>query len=377
MKTFFSLHLLISSFLFVCLFLTACASSNLVNFGSGYVSTNKGTHSIEIPEVQELVHIVIALTETGRNDENMVDRTSSYYREVMATFGNFKNEAVVRDMDALMRSGILRGSRYAHVKMDACGFYFDGDRLIKDSIYPQLNWNNENYVTPILRGLEDFAQKTNFRRFYAMKKPYYEELKALAEMQMPIQRQWKWLEERFPTRYDHYRITFSPLAYGNHSTNNFESNGFRQTVMFIAAPFEKNSPLTDSIKEGLMTRVVFTEIDHNYVNPMSTTFLNKIEPIFSNRSKWVASSVDGSYNNAYRVFNEYMTWAVFTLYAYQRFNTKDFEEINARTERQMAQLRGFVKYREFNQKLLAIFKQNPLLPMTEIYPQILEWAAKQ
>ncbi len=338
-----------------------------------YISNSKNKWTTEIPEVQELVHIIIAITPIGKKDTNMVMHNTMYYERAIEHFEKFENHRVVKKVNQLLENG-----KYAHVKMDACGFYYDNeDKIVKDKTYRQLNWDSKNYIESIVPDLEDFSSKTGFREFYKNNQEYYEELTELLKTQMSIDRQWKWLEDRFPNKYDNYRITFSPLVNGSHSTNRFETNNFKQTVMFICGPIT-NSGWTDNIKEGLMTRVVFTEIDHNYVNPVSDKFRNEITGIFSNRTKWTSGKDSKNYRSAISIFNEYMTWSVFNLYALDTFDENDFKIINERVEVQMADWRGFPKFRDFNQKMMELYRnKSPKQSIVDLYPAIIDWCKKE
>ncbi|MBN8577002.1 MAG: DUF4932 domain-containing protein [Cytophagales bacterium] len=334
-----------------------------------YISSNKNKWTIEVPEVQELIHIIIAITPTGENDLNMVQHDTKYYKNVMNYFQKYEGHEIVRKVNNLLKKG-----RYAHVKMDACGFFINEQgRIVKDKTYKQLNWSNINYVESLTSDLEDFSVKTKFREFYKSNLTFYNELIELMKIQMPIDKQWKWLEEMFPNKYDNYRITFSPLVNGSHSTNRFEADNFKQTVMFICGPIT-NPNWTDKIKEGLMTRVVFTEIDHNYVNPVSDKFKNEISKIFSSRTKWTSGKDSKGYGSPISVFNEYMTWSVFNLYALDTFDESDFKTINERVEVQMSDWRGFSKFKEFNQKLVELYKnKNSGQSIVDLYPLIIDW----
>lgn len=353
------------------LFLLSIIQSFAQNFNpsSEYVTRNKNNWTIELPEVQELVHIIMAISPTGIVDSNMVEHRSAYYRDVLKTFGPFKQHKIVKKVDDLLQDKL-----YAQVKMDACGFYFnEANRILKDKTYKQLNWGDKNFIQPYIHELEDFARKSGFRQFYAAHKNYYDALIEKMKVQMPINNQWKWLEERFPNRYDNYRITFSPLVNGSHSTNRFERDNFKQTVMFICGPIE-STQLSEKIKEGLMTRVVFTEIDHNYVNPVSDRYQKEIHEIFSDRKKWTSEKDSQNYGSAYAVFNEYMTWAVFSLYALETFDEADFKIINARTELQMSNWRGFTRFKAFNQKMIELYNSKSAdESIADLYPKILAW----
>lgn len=341
-------------------------------FSKSYIAQNKGKSGFEIPEAQELVHIVMALTPTGIQDKNMVQHNNNYYKEVMDHFSSWKGHPVVKKMD----EGL--SNLYGHLKMDACGYRFAGNQLVKDKAYHRLNWSDQNMLEPMVADLEDFAKKTNFRAFFKKHSAYYQALLEQAEKYMPIAPQWEWCEKEFPDRYDQYRITFSPLVNGWHCTNRFEDNQFKQTVMFICSAEGKGEQLSDKIWEGLMTRVVFSEIDHNYVNPVSDQYVEQINAIFKNRAHWANDTFAYSYNNPYALFNEYMTWAVFTLYALDHYDPATFDAINQRVEKQMVVWRGFIAFKEFNQKLLELYRNRPAgKKVYELYPEILAWCATQ
>lgn len=342
-------------------------------FSSEYIALHKEKWSVEIPEVQELVHIIIAISTTGIADSNMVEHEGEYYQKVIKHFLKYKDEKIVQKMDS-----ILKGGYYARIKMDAVGFMFTKKgKIIKDKTYDRLNWSPNNYIEPFVLEIEEFAIKTSFRNFYNENNFYYANQISLLKKQIPIDNQWKWLEERFPIKYDNYRITFSPLVNGSHSTNHFENGNFKQTVMFICGPLE-NSKQNEKVVEGLMTRVVFTEIDHNYVNPLSDKYPKEINSVFENRDKWTSGNDTKNYGNAYSVFNEYMTWAVFTLYAYDTYNQEDFKIINDRTELQMTKWRGFSRFKEFNQKMLDLYKHKEKnQTIADLYPVILNWCEKE
>ncbi|MBU3013081.1 DUF4932 domain-containing protein [Polaribacter vadi] len=342
------------------------------DFDAEYIQKNKETYSFEIPEVQELVHLIFALTPTGIDDKNMVNHRTEYYKEIIENFSKYKNEPIVLKLDSWLKEGY-----YSTLKMDACGFYFDGNKIEKDSTYERLSWNGANKIEPFISEIENFSNKIGFRKFYKKHKEYYTDLIAKSEKQMPIKKQWDWLESKFDFKYDNYRITFSPLVNGSHSTNHFKQNNFKQSVMFIAGPIESTKYSEENIK-ALMTRSVFTEIDHNYVNPISDIYLNEINNSMNNLSKWTTENALSNYKNSYLVFNEYMTWSVFALYALENYDSKNYEFIKNKIELQMTERRGFIKFKEFNTKVLELYEEKLANEkIKDLYPKILSWCKEQ
>jgi hypothetical protein len=339
-------------------------------FSPAYIEQNKGQYSFEIPEVQELVHILFAISPAGKKDSNMVAHNSEYYNEVINHFDKYSSDKIVNELDSLLQKAYYW---YHVLKMDACGFYFDDNQIKKDSIYKKMSWDGPNFIEPYIEKIQDFAVKSNFRQFYKEHTPYYESLKKMMNSQTPIDKQWKWVEKQFDLTYDNYRITFSPLVNASHSTNRFVQNDFKQTVMFICGPIEDES-MSNTFKEGLMTRVVFTEIDHNYVNPISDKYLSQIEEALTPLSDWATKETLKVYGNTYSVFNEYMTWSVFTAYALDNYDKKDFEKINERVELQMSDWRGFTKFKDFNQYFIKLYRNKKAdQTIEDLYPEVINW----
>lgn len=357
--------------IFILISFVSCTNAQ-PTFTKEYIQKQKGKSNITVPKVQELFHIICAITQQGINDSDMINHDGAYYKAVLKQFLPYANEPLVLAINKELKGGLFYGSRYARLKMDACGFYFSENKIVKDSTYPQLNWDNKNYLEAFTQQLEEFAIKTEFQKFYQQHQLYYDTLINLMQAQMPVNKMWHWLEQRFTAQYDNYWITFSPLANGQHSTNRFEANGFKQCVMFICGPFE-DSLFSPNIQEGLMSKVAFTEIDHNYVNPVTDSFKTMVNDIFSNRGKWTAGKSSNGYKSPVAVFNEYMTYATFVLYVHDNFSPTDFEKLYQRITNQMVNGRGFIKFKLFADCLLKLYLQQPQPSLiSEIYPTLLE-----
>ena len=146
--------------------------------------------------------------------------------------------------------------------------------------------------------------------------------------------------------------------------------------MFIACA-DRDEAYSETMNELSESRVVFTEIDHNYVNPTSDKYLTQINSIFSDRKKWLNEELTTAYETPFKVFNEYMTFAVYTLYISDLYDEKDWQEYLPKMEGQMKDARGFIKFDAFNKTLLTYYQANPNKTMEEYYDFILGWSEKQ
>ena len=364
--------------------------SDNVHFSDEYIEKNKGKVQVEIPEVHELINIMIAISEVGRVDSNMINNRSTYHKEVLAHFLPFSNHSAIEiinqqitlgfnDYDADNKHEIMNSYRlYNDWKMSACAYLFDeGGSIVNNGIIR--NMRSSNPVEKNLTLLEDFAVKSGFRDFYKSNKNYYDGLITVYGELNPVDEMISWLESQFDSQYESYRITFSPLVGGSHSTKRFSNNGFTQNVMFVSKA-TYNEKVSKSLNELAASRVIFTEIDHNFVNPISNEYGSQITKALSNRNQWVDDKHFGvaGYKTPVKVFNEYMTWATYTLYAYDNFKEDDFENYIHKMENQMENGRGFVKFKEFNQMLFSLYKNKPeTKKVVDLYPEVINWFSKQ
>jgi hypothetical protein len=334
-------------------------------YSSEYVEENRGKVIVEIPEVYELANVIIAVSDHGQSGYQ-VHREGEYYERVMEHFGPHSGHRVV-DEQVFGRSF----SRYLGFRTNSYCYVFDADRIRLDGIHWKAAWSDTFQARRHL--VEDFARTSKFRRFYRANMPYYQEQIDKYRREVPIKQMWQWLEERFPERFDCYRVVLSPLISGTHNTQDFAGGAFREAVMFVAMGPILEGEIDDE-KRMQAARIVFTEIDHNYVNPVTDRFARRVNKVFADFKKW---NEQKGYSSPEMTFNEYMTWALFTLYAYDNYEKKDFEIINDKMIKQMVNSRKFVLFEQFDEKLLALYlarQERQTIP--DLYQAILDWAEK-
>lgn len=108
-----------------------------------------------------------------------------------------------------------------------------------------------------------------------------------------------------------------------------------------------------------MSGIVFTEIDHNYVNPATNKYPKQVDSIFSNRSVWTKQGNNSDYyGSAGSVFNEYMTHAVFCLYVLDHYNKQTAEFVIDNREQLMVNKRNFIRFKEFDRELFRLHQKH-------------------
>ncbi|WP_452225010.1 DUF4932 domain-containing protein [Lacinutrix chionoecetis] len=352
------------------------ARPKAASFTKKYIAKNKGKYTVDNPEVHEMVNIMVALTKIGELDSNMVEMKTKYYKDVMRHFKPYRNHPVIDSLNNHITKVFDNDSYmyYYNIRMNANMYSFDQEnKVVNNSPYNRLGFDPDNYLEPLLPLVNDFAEKTNYREFYKEHKKYHNGLIKEYYRLANINKMWEWIENKFPQRYEGYKIFFSPLVGGAHSTQRFSNEDYKETVMFINAPtFSKD--YSDKEKEAILTRIVFTEIDHNYVNPTTDTF-PEINNIMTPLDCW--NSGAQGYGVPYATFNEYMTWAIFSLYLYDNFDANIFEKRNKAEADFMQNGRGFIKFEAFNDFVLDWYKNNPKKQLNLLYPEAIEWIKKQ
>lgn len=344
---------------------------------------------VEVPRVYELMYIACSLTPTFQADDNLIgNRTPEYYADVLANFDQFKDHPLV-----LLLEERLKGNAYSQLQPAMRMFSLNyklspANQLIEQEIFhvnPTLIalFKSKIFHFPShLELIEDFANQSNFYQFYQKHQAFYAQLANQYERLCDFEQMWSWLEDHSEERYHSYRIIFSPLTGGFHNTIpglKDRKTKQQQTWMFVAPPVNYNldtlSPDAFEILSSKISREVFTEIDHNYINPISDNFTAEIERSIPDYTKW--NQQKNGYSSSISTFNEYMTWSVFSLYAIDNFEPPLLDSILSIQEKFMVDRRKFIAFKAFNQQLIHLYqeerKEVEQAQLQSFYKPMLKW----
>ena len=346
-------------------------------FGDKYKTENNGKTTIEIPEVYELMNIIIAFTEYGKT--GVINKETEYYKKVIDHFAPYNSDAAVSTVDSLLK--IAPAFYYYYLKMDSYAFVFSGNKIINEGVYDRPGGGERNELEYYIPALQAFAIKSGFREFYKRQSNYYLELKKDYTNSINIASMKDWLGKQFPTtRYSATKVIFSPLVGWNQSASFFSDNGFTEAHAHVNFPFVNQDvkKLPADILKGQRMKIAFTEINHGYINPEAEKYRKIIDSVFTDLSKWTTIGKPSStYITPLTCFEEYMNWGLVTLYYLDIFDKKAFDTLNMGNEKTMVELRGFQRFKEFNEELLRLYRnKKPGQTVADLYPAIIEWAAK-
>ncbi|QIL01825.1 DUF4932 domain-containing protein [Sphingomonas sinipercae] len=351
-------------------------------FDAKYRSAHRGKVTTLIPEVYELVNVAIALTPFAQEpDRYLVVMDTPYFTALKRHFAGVAGHPFVKWLDAEMRRDM---GLYFNHKMDGYSFVYDRNgRIVRSPIYDRTAFPGAsgNSLLPMLAQMRDFSAKSKFRQFYAAHRPLYRQQVQAIEQDMDIDGMVAWLKREFPRvkPYDHIKIVFSPLVYGSQSVTWMESNGFKELQPHVNFPYAHHYklPMTDKAIALMRGDLLFTEINHGFINPTADGYPAEIDAALGERKNWVREGqTTKGYPNNYSVFNEMMNWGLVNLYYVDRAPAADLDALIAQNNRHQSKGRGFIRFPEFSDFLVKLYRERPAgTTVADLYPQIIAWFA--
>lgn len=346
-------------------------------FDADYQAAHRGKTVVEVPEVYELVNIAIAVSPYGQGDRDMVYHDSSYYEAVQAHFTPYVDHPLIKRVDAMLRQD---RSDYFNFKMNGYAFVFDADgRIARSPVYDRTGFAGslDNAVLPYLDDLQDFANVSGFRTFYRHHQKLYRQQVRFFEEEAQVARISSWLQERFPSvkPYDGVKIVFSPLVAYNQSLTTLEADGYRELQPHVNYPYGASRGLSAQGAAVERSAILFTEMNHGFINPVAAKYRPRIANALAERAVWADDAkAPANYPGAEALFNEYMNWALVSLYYHDLMSPGDFAIAHGSMVDNMQLGRGFRKFAEFDAELRRLYAARaPGQTLEDLFPRMLDW----
>lgn len=324
---------------------------------------------VKFNETYELANIILAITDYGKSDKNEVNKQSAYYQEVIAYFDKYSNHPVLKKVNYSRE----KWDKLLSFRTDAVAFEFDNNGKLhrKHKFYSMGKKINEFENNLLL--IEDFAEKSDFRKFYKEKQEYFKNLQILYENSLYIEQVESFLSKEFKlTVPAKHQIIVSPLVGRMHCQRTFNnlSTSFINIPDYILSATSLQDIDETRIASGI--HMFFTEIDHDYVNPASMKYKKIIKKNFIPKN-WDTGS--GYEKSKHGTFNEYMTWAVYDIFVKEKFPKIADEVINEWHKVNIS--RGFFASQIFGQELAKLYgSKNEGENIIDLYPKLLNWCAE-
>lgn len=322
---------------------------------------------IELPEAYELANIILAITPYGRTDKWEVQQGTPYYREVIAHFLPFAGHPLI----AKANYSRERWAEYLSFRSDAYAFRFDSAGHLA-RVFPFEANDGIRPFDDLRAEVEDFARVSGFREFYRAHADYYSKVGGRYERSYLIPESIAFLEREFgPAGRKEFRVVLSPLVYRMNAQRSLGDTVTLSLATPAAELLGEEDRDLDPTERLEQVHTLFTEVDHAFVNPVTERHASLLNDRFA-WQRW--NGTKDEYADNASTFNEYMTWAVYDLFARERFGPSA-RDILASWHLQNKS-RGFLASELFAAELVRLRGQSGR-PVRELYPAMLAWTKRR
>ena len=321
-------------------------------------------------EAYELANIILALTPYGQQDPSEVAKNSRYYREVRAHFAPYTQHPLLAQVNYSRKEW----DKYLSFRTDAYACAFDAQgQLVRQ--FPFFAQDSLQAFDQHLGLVTDFARTSGFRAFYQRHRPYYDSLRVAyqASQRLPEVLAFLATELGQAPPDARYAIVFSPLVgrMNCHRDINRVATDFATLPEYLLSPAAAQALTPADVVSDL--HMLFTEMDHGFVNPTTSAYGAQVRASFDVK-KWDAGS--GYDHGTYDTFNEYMTWAMYDLFAYRYF--PQVAPPVCQNWAMQNESRGFFASTLFNNKLRELYDHRKKgQTVRDLYPSLLKWCAQR
>jgi len=325
--------------------------------------------AVRFSEAYELSNIILALTTYGQSDPFEVYKNSRYYREVRAYFAPVMQHPVLQQAN-YSRKG---WDKYLAFRTDAYAFGFNAQQQLVREFAFSAQGNTQPFDS-LLGQVNDFARVSGFREFYRRHQPYYDSLTVAYRQSQHLPEVLSFLTAELgpaqsSIRTTQYAVVLSPLVYRMSCHRNVQQvpTDFATVPEYLLSGDLRQQPTPADVLTGI--HALFTETDHGFVNPVTSAYGAQVRASFE-VPKWDAGS--GYDKGEYDTFNEYMTWAVYDLFAYRYFAAQ--APLVCQNWAMQNESRGFLASRLFNSKLRELYvKRKKGQTVRDLYPAMVAW----
>jgi hypothetical protein len=322
--------------------------------------------SVSLPESVELALIIASLTPLGRESGGSIDRNGAYFAAVEAHFGSHAAHPAVTHLGSEFNLPRFVGN--------AADFSFDATGALVESDSSGSLWGDRHndLFRNDLESVRRFAEDTSFRRFFAAQAQLYAALVATTRAFVDPVDMRGWLDANFAARPGPVRIYVSPLMAGHHWTT-LDKPEQRLWISAPRAPTKTVSRL-DQLRYG---RSIFTELDHAYVNPVTARHAQAVRGALGDRRMWADERASRNYPTPELLFNEYMTYAVFLMYAADRLEDDELVALADHLSDLMVKSRGFIAFDRFAEEALARYRSRGGAAAESLIAPMIAWCRRQ
>jgi hypothetical protein len=349
-------------------------------FTKSYQDGHRGKITVLTDDIYELVNIAIALTDfVDQPDyDRVVYKDTDYHRDLQEHFAPVEDHPFVLWLNEEMTENY---QMYWQHKMNGYAFVeADDGGIARSPVYGATGFTNaQNTLLPAMKMMDDFAKTSDYKAFLDRHRDLLREQTDFMRDGLGAPEMLAWLKGNFPRvdAYDHVKVVFSPLVYGWQSVTWMESNGFKELQPHLNFPYASEFDQTLSPQGQALSRgsLLFTEINHGFINPAAEDYADRLTAALSDRKGWdKEGAASASYSSPQALFNEMMNWGLIPLYYADNADPEELGKMTDNIVEIMTENRGFLRFGELMPFLMDLYVNRPEgTTLQDLYPEIVGW----
>jgi hypothetical protein len=218
-------------------FITGCKSYDIApRYTAKHIKANTNQIVAQVPETYELGYVILALTDLGQQDGNLINKSTPYYQEVIQHFAAYKNHKAVKQLNKDLAED---KNRLKYFRNGLYAFYFNSNRFVLKADY-RIDLNRVDFKK-YAHLLQDFAKESGYRDFYKQHESFYADMIQAEQQQLSMASAWKSVEKDYTTPFQSYQVILSPLMKGQIGTLAINSHRFNECLIFSQSGKDKVS----------------------------------------------------------------------------------------------------------------------------------------
>ena len=314
------------------------------NYSSAYINENTNAIVVDIPEVSELVKIILLLNQDelekgikGKNSMYKEIYASDYYKEILDYFYKFRNEKIVKELAVFSEdpSYSNRSNSYMDLKRFSTLYKFNAEnKIVKTKYYNLEAGNDYDIFEDFIPQITNFAIKTNFREFYKSHIKNYRESKDNYMNLVPVNSIWNFTEKHFKNKIQFLKIINSPLeSFFYVSSTNYNKNlPFNQYVFYTTTPIWRIEIDKNAINQNYIRNsyVFFKAQLTQYLDDYFKDDTLLLDNLFKKKNNWIYQNKANVNHSGKFIFYTYIINALFNQYYEEdlKLKYKDEEGLN-------------------------------------------------
>lgn len=324
--------------------------------------------TIDVPPLLECYVIMLYL---GNPKHPLINdqQTHSYFGYINTYFADYKEHPLVLELARQYPGNPQDWINNLRAHHNLRIFYpYDSLDITKLKRYPI------EIDQPLLELVRNFANATDFLRFYRENRDFYQAMKTIMTTNYAFGSHLvPFFNRHFSSRINRFNVYFSPIYGGWQHGPTVRATNYTECFYFGGIMYSGTRDFYYPDVNLLFT--LLTEFDHTTINPITQSYLKQLEQ-YKDKVGLLNTSGSVSYGTLVSTLDEYITWA-WALHFFYVSAPGEYAALEKRITRNMEQFRGFARFGEFMQLYKKYMQQPARYPkLKDFYPVILSWISQ-